>query len=67
MFHTDHVRCLALFLAQLLPDWQVGDTMGTGGGVDQHDDAGASLYERIDLPVVLRRSEMHDTGPYICG
>ena len=54
--------CLALLLAQLLPDWHVGHTMGTSGGVDQHDDTGASLDERIDLPVVLRRSEVHDTG-----
>ena len=53
MFHADHVRRLALFLAQLLPDWHVGHAVGAGCGVDQHDDAGASLDERIDLPVVL--------------
>ena len=53
MLHTNHVRRLALFLAQLLPDRHIGHTVGAGGGVDQHDDARASLYERIDLPVVL--------------
>ncbi len=53
MLHADHVRRLTLFLAQLLPDWHVGHAMGAGRRVDQHDDARASLDERIDLPVVL--------------
>ena len=56
------MRRLALFLTEFLPDWHVGHAVGTGGGVDQHNDTGTSLDERIDLPVVLRRSEMHHTS-----